>query len=144
MAEFEDPVFNDLLLKGSATSVVEDPLGLAPPHTIIQSDDAWRVRVNWSIEGLLAGFLGGDFQARVFYESIGGGLEGELPTPPSTPVASVPAIPPRNYEAVVDVPAGFLAPGAYRLVTLINYSNLGVPQEMAGFVEGPIIQIYQV
>jgi hypothetical protein len=141
---FEDPIANPLLLDGTATAVVEDPAGITPPHTIIQSNDAWRVRVNWTMSGLIAGFLGGDFHVRVYAESVGGGFEGQLGATVNIAVASVPNPPPKNYQALVNVAAGFLAPGAYKLVTLINYSNLGVPQEMAAFVEGPIIQIYQV
>ena len=59
------------------------------------------------------------------------------------PLNAAPPLPlPRNYHAFVNVAGNTLAAGAYRLVTLINYSHLGIPLEMAAFEEGPIIQVY--
>lgn len=134
-------VFGPLLV-GNTVAVVEDPAGVNPPSTIIQAEDAWRVHVDWSITNIAAPFLGGDWQVRVYAESIGGGFEGLLGTV-SVPLNTALPLPlPRQYHAFVNVAGGFLAAGAYRLVTLINYSNLGVPLEMAAFEEGPIIQVY--
>jgi hypothetical protein len=58
------------------------------------------------------------------------------------PLASQPPGPPRNYSTTVNVPAGLDA-GTYKIVTLLNYSMLGDPQEMAAFHEGPIVQLYE-
>jgi hypothetical protein len=42
------------------------------------------------------------------------------------------------------VPAGTLTEGPYRVVTILTFKNQhGAPQELAAFVEGPIIQIYK-
>lgn len=131
------------LMTASSVAQVEDPLGINPPSTIIQTDDNWRVHVDWQLAGPAAPFLGGDWQVRVYAESIGGGFEGQLGPTVNVPLNSAPPGPPRNYHAFVNVTAGTLAAGAYRLVTLINYSNLGVPLEMAAFEEGPIIQVYE-
>jgi hypothetical protein len=138
---FEHP-FGGLLV-ANATAQVQDPAGINPPSTIIQTEDPFRVRVNWTLTNIVAPFLGGDWELKVYAESIGGGFEGQLGATVNVPLSAAPALPlPRAYQADVNVPANALAPGAYRLVTLINYSNLGVPLEMAAFEEGPIIQVY--
>ena len=130
------------LLVGNSVAVVEDPAGINPPSTILQTEDPWRVHVDWSITNGAAPFLGGDWEVRVYAESIGGGFEGLLGSV-TVPLNSAPPMPlPRQYHVFVNVAGGLLAAGAYRLVTLINYSNLGVPLEMAAFEEGPIIQVY--
>ena len=137
---FEDPFGG--LLTGTMTANVEDPGGIQPPSTIIQTDDAWNIVVEWSIDGVAAPFLGGDWHVRVFVESIGPGFAGQVGPTVDVPLASQPPGPPRNYEATVNVAAGFLAEGTYKIVALLNYDVLGDPQEMAAFHDGPIVQLY--
>ncbi|GAB4280194.1 MAG: hypothetical protein Kow0080_32880 [Candidatus Promineifilaceae bacterium] len=137
---FED-LFPGNLLSGQAVAAVRDPNGINPPNNIIQTDDTCFIDVRWHIVGAAAGFLGGEWKVTVYYESIGGGPEGQFPSQ-TVPLSAAPATQHRDYSTTITVPAGTLPPGAYRLVTLINYSNLGVPQEMAAFVEGPIMQVY--
>jgi hypothetical protein len=99
--------------------------------------------VTWNLTQVIAPFLGGEWKLRVYAESIGGGFEGQLGADVDIPLNTAPALPlPRQYHGDVNVPGNTLPPGAYRLVTLINYSNGGVPLEMAAFQEGPIIQVY--
>lgn len=130
------------LLVGNVVATVEDPAGVNPPSTIIQAEDAWRVHVDWSITAAAAPFVSGDWKVSVYAESIGGGFEGLLGSV-VVPLNAAPPLPlPRNYHAFVNVADNTLAAGAYRLVTLINYSHLGIPLEMAAFEEGPIIQVY--
>lgn len=138
---FEEP-FGGLLDGTITANVVVDPVGLAP-NTIIQAEDPFFVHVTWAMTGAVAPFLGGDWQLRVYAESIGGGFEGQLGATVNIPMSAAPALPlPRNYHGDVSVAGNTLPPGTYRLVTLINYTNGGVPLEMAGFQEGPIIQVY--
>ena len=130
------------LLAGTMTAHVHDPAGIQPPSTIIQTDDPWNIVVEWSIDDAIAPFLGGDWHVRVFVESIGPGFEGQVGPTVDVPLASHPPGPPRNYSATVNVAAGFLAAGSYKIVALLNYDMLAVPLEMAAFHEGPIVQIY--
>ncbi|GIK40001.1 MAG: hypothetical protein KJ077_19500 [Anaerolineae bacterium] len=137
---FEHP-FTGPAMTATASAVVLDPAGVQP-STIIQTEDAWRIRVNWQISGAAAPMLAGDWTVRAFLESIGPGFEGQV-----GPTRVVPLNPPapalvRNYTTDIDVPGNTVAAGTYKLVTLINYAHLGVPGEMAAFVEGPVLQFY--
>ncbi len=119
---------------------VEDPVGNQPSN-IIQSTDPWRIRVKWSL-GLPGAPWAGAFtyQVRAYLESIGLGFEDQV-----GPTVSVPGkfVAPFDFEALINVPAG-LPVGSYKLTTLVNAVFPGnVPAEMAAFVEGPIVQIYQ-
>lgn len=131
------------LLTVTDAAVVEDPAGISPPTHIIQEDDAWRIRVDWSLAGFLAPFLGGvQYEVSAYADSLAGGFEGQIGTTQNV------AGGPLNLQAVIDVPAaaaGGLTAGAYRLTTLIICKDgAGVPLEMAGFLEGPVIQVYAV
>ncbi len=130
------------LLTVTDSAVVEDPAGIGPNH-IIQEDDAWRVRVNWSLSGWAASFLGDvQYEVSAYADSLAGGFQGQIGT--MQPVAGGPL----NLQAVIDVPntaGGGLAAGAYRLTTLIICKDSGgTPLQMAGFLEGPVIQVYGV
>lgn len=135
---FDNPL--GVPLPSTTSVVVEDPVGNLPTN-IIQSTDPWRVRVEWSLGMPGAPFLGAlTYQVRAFVESIGGGYEG--PIGPMIPVPGKFA-PPFNFVALINVPVGLPA-GIYKLTTLINATWPGnIPAEVAAFVEGPIIQIYQ-
>jgi hypothetical protein len=83
---------------------------------------------------------------RAFLESVGPGYEGQAGPTVTVPLASSPPSFNRTYSATISVPpansiAGFNA-GAYWLTILINYENLGVPGEIAGVEELPIMQFY--
>ncbi|MEZ4868367.1 MAG: hypothetical protein R3C14_43970 [Caldilineaceae bacterium] len=130
------------LLTGTIDTQVEDPAGINPPANIIQTDDPWDVKVDWSISGVAAPFLGGDWKVTVYVESIGPGPEQQVGTTANVPLASVSPAFTRNYTTTVSVGAGTLPAGSYKLVTLLNYSNGGLPQEMAAFDDGTIIQLY--
>ena len=54
-----------------------------------------------------------------------------------------------EYTATVQVPAGTLADegpnssGVYKLVVIVTHNNFGGPTVLAGFSEGPVIQMRQ-
>jgi hypothetical protein len=134
---------------GTATAVVNDPAGSAPPN-IIQTDHAWNVEVEWEIDGPLAPALGGEWEVTVYAESLGGGEEKQIGDTKTVSLAAAPALPlPRQYATTVNIPTSAadavkgLGEGRYRLVTAILYKNLGFPLEMAAFIEGPIVMIYE-
>lgn len=142
MFQFEHP-FGDSLT-GEASVVVKDPQGIEPPATIIQTDDEWTIEVHWSLDGPAAPFLCGQWQVAAFVESIGPGEEKQVGETQTVPMDAAPPLPtPRTYTTTIVVPAGELAVGAYKLVTLINANQNGVPLEMAAFIEGPILQFYE-
>ena len=130
------------LLSGSGTIAVEDPADPGTPTTIIETDDAWDVKVDWSIKGLIAGALGGDWKVEAFLASVDGGTSPGSIGVANVPLNSAPPTSARNYTATINVPAGKVSAGLYRLTVAITYSNLGVPQEMAAFSDGPVMQFY--
>ena len=139
---FEHP-FNGLLL-GQVTAMVKDPNGV-DPATIIQFDHDFAIEVDVILDGRAAPYLCGQFVIKTFAESIGPGNEKQIGATQTVSLDTVPVLPtPRHYTATINVTAQTLAPGAYRLVTLLTYQNGGTPLEIAGHVEGPIIQIYDV
>jgi hypothetical protein len=139
-------IFEDLFpadMTGNIDATVLDPHGITPPTTIIRVTDDWGVHVEWYIDGPAAPLLGGEWTVTVYAESIGAGPEMQLGNKVVDLDTQLPA-PPRNYEATINVVAGTLPAGVYRLVSVLNYANMGVPLEIAGFVEGPLVQIYDV
>ncbi len=119
---------------------VLDPNGLAPT-TIIRTTDQWFVRVDWVIAGIVADSLAGTWQVRAFLESMGPGFEGQvgqqninLAVDPTTP---------RNYSSTLAIPANTVPAGTYKLVVTVNYlTPANQPGFMAGYEEGPIIQVF--
>jgi hypothetical protein len=138
-------------LAGAGPDVrVLDPGGA--PETIIDTDDTFTVQVRWSVEEPGAAVLGGRWLVRAYAESIGPGQEQQLGQTRFvnvgnvTPIAGPPAA--RGYEANVAVPAGTLAAesatssGVYKLAVIVTHENPnGSATELAGFSEGPVIQM---
>lgn len=147
---FETPVTIPGILTGTIGAVVlAEGVGGATPSTIIKSTTPFTVSVNWAIDGLISPMFAGTWIVRIFAESIGPGPEVALTPPAGIPInLAVDPTAPRNYSAAQLVPAGTLLPGTYRLVTTVTYNLLsppnppGTPGPMAGFQEGPIIQVY--
>lgn len=138
-------------LAGAGPDVrVLDPGGA--PETIIDTDDTFTLEVRWSVQEPGAAVLGGRWLVRAYAESIGPGQEQQLGQTRFvnvgnfTPIAGPPAA--RGYEANVAVPAGTLAAesatssGVYKLAVIVTHENPnGSATELAGFSEGPVIQM---
>lgn len=134
-----------------------DPVETAPPGVlvtkrIIRRDQAWNVKVDWEMHGPLANWLDAEFRLRAYLESMGPGTEYALPAAGpvaiatlSVPVAPVGGLPTRIYEALIPVAALSVDVGAYKLVTVLQLfeRSTGNPTPVAGFAEGPMIQIFQ-
>jgi hypothetical protein len=136
-------------LSGSGPSVtVLDPGGA--PNTIIDTDDPFQIRVQWAVDQPGASLLGGQWLVRAYAESIGPGQEIQLtPAVPVNVSAGVPGGPPARleYTANVNVGAGTLqaenanSSGVYKLVAIVTHQNFGGDTVLAGFSEGPVIQM---
>lgn len=142
---FEHP-YGDALTGDIHVEISDQAVGAYPPATIIQRDHAWQILVSWTIRGRAALGLGGEWKVRAFLESVGPGYEGQAGATVTVPLASAPAAFNRNYATTINVPPANTIPGfnvgAYWLTILINYENLGVPGEIAGVEEMPIMQFY--
>jgi hypothetical protein len=123
---------------GPTTSVI-DPDGT--PNNILQENLGGSVKVDWAFSG-----PGRVFTVDLYAESIGPGPErlvGAVTVPGS---AHTPG-PTWNFTATVAIPAGSLpangpgVSGVYRLTVVIANSIGGVRDQLAGFVEGPVIEM---
>jgi len=142
MAQLETP-FPDILL-GSIRSRVVDPEDPGTPQTIIETDDDWYVDVNWELCGPLAPFMCGQFKVQVYLEDIAAtNFEGQVGDTQIVDLDEAPANQKRSYHRDIVVKAGKVPTGIYKLTTVLTYSNLGVNLELAGFDEGPMIQLYE-
>jgi hypothetical protein len=126
---------------------VLDPNGRTPA-TIIRNTDAWQLQVDINLTGLVVPFLGGTFHVQPYIEALGANQEGQLVSEQVQPLVGL-----SNYSLTFNiqnaasypiVPGGVqLDPGPYRLTLVLTYTDLlNNPGEIAGFVEGPIIQFY--
>jgi hypothetical protein len=133
-------------LEGKITDVEALDFDLDPNH-VLPRDKEWRVRVQWTVSGLCAVGLGGEWQIRVNLESMGNGFEGTL----KTDTLSVNSVPPSqllNYDKTIILPrpdsiTDFVA-GTYKLVVIITHTNTGggvtKRTRMAGFYEGHLLE----
>ena len=135
-------------LTGSGPAVqVLDPGGA--PNTIIQRQDPFVIRTQFSINQPGASLLGGQWQLRAYVESIGPGQEVQVGTAALNVAAGVPAGgPPRlEYTVNINVPGNTLSAedannsGVYKIVVVVTHQNFGGPTVLAGFSEGPVIQV---
>lgn len=132
-------------LAGTIDAFVSEVDGVEPT-TIIDVRKAFKVHVNWTLEGALTPYICGTWCVHIFLESIGDGPELNLPAEP----VRVPLHPdngPKTYEAWIEVPAGTILPehcsAPYKLVTTVTYRTVkDRPGPMAGFVEGAVLQFY--
>lgn len=139
MFEFEAPTV-DLTMEDMTVKVL-DPNGVKP-STIIQHEDAWKIKVDWTMGGSALDLLGGQWIVECYYESLGGGPEGKFPDAnPNEPVHNNPDDNP-DYTHTINVPAQYLPVNTYRLVTIISHRN-GDLTETQAISEGPTIRIYR-
>ena len=113
------------------------------PYTIIPRNTPFKVSTEFAFGGGFATWLvslGLAWFAKFYVESIGPGYEGELGSSSGTTAAGQ-----LSYglpTTAVSV-AGIANPGTYKLTCAITIGTgtAGPPSPIAGFVEGPMIQI---
>lgn len=113
------------------------------PNNIINAPLGGSVQVDWSFNGPSSGILPQlTFTVTVYADPVGPGtnvVAGSATVGPNDPGP--------NYTVNIPLETGnpaapnFLAPDAYRLTTLITTVLGGVSFNIAGFVDGPIIQV---
>ncbi len=109
-----------------------------PDTTIISMTDQWTLRVDWSVNGLLVGSIGGTWHVRCYLESIGPGPEFLVASRDVTVTGG------NNYsESFTIGPNMPPQAGLYKLVSVITYSNLlNQPGLFAGYDEFGLVQFY--
>lgn len=151
-------------LQGTITAFAVQGLGpndVNPPTTIIRTDQAWRVHIEWRTQGLAAAAMAGDFHVSAYLESLGPGPDLKLPIGGANEVSvnlltgAFTALPlptggRRDYSVNINVPAGLVPIDAnrarpYKLVVTVTYTEPmpgDPPGPMAGFLEGPVLQFF--
>jgi hypothetical protein len=128
------------------TTTVIDPDGT--PNNILQENIGGSVRVDWGFSGAGRFFLTPtQFTINLYAESIGPGPErlvGSVTVAGSNHTAG----PTWNFTGTVVIPPnslpaanGPVSSGVYRLTVIITNSVGGVRTQLAGFVEGPVIEM---
>lgn len=146
------------VLQGSidAITLTEDT-GTAPT-TIIRTDSAWHIQVDWNLQGTLipTSFFPPQekWVVRAFLESMGPSTEYELPKDLGKPdlkldlsAGALEAADRMHYTATIDVDPATdpvkLEAGIYKMVVAItSENNAGKPGSFAGFFEGKTVQFY--
>ncbi len=130
---------------GTMNILVVDPTDPATPNNVIEMNDPWQINVHWEVNGPNAPLMGGDWFVTAYLDDRDGVATGSGPVGPtiSIPVSSALAFPlPRNYNTVINVPAGQITEGLYELTVAILYENTGLKFSVAGFSDGPTLQFY--
>jgi hypothetical protein len=132
-------------LKGGVTAYITEVDGV-DPTVIIEADKAFKVHLNWWLDGALTPYVCGKWCIHLFLESIGPGPELKLPEHAiEIPLDPCPG---RNdYAAWIVVPANTIKPEhcavPYKMVATVTYRTpKDKPGPMAGFVDGPVLQFY--
>lgn len=122
-------------------------VGGARPTSIIRTDQDWGINLHWDLKGSLAPFICGRWCVHVFLESMGPGPELKIDSNPKY----IPLDPCGKGEYYFDfrVPRGRVTgehcSTPYKLVVTVTYlTACDKPGPIAGFVEGPLIQFYEV
>jgi hypothetical protein len=136
---------NTFLHGTGPTTTVIDPDGT--PNNILQENLGGSVKVDWGFSGFGRVFLTPtQFTVSLYAESIGPGPEKLVGSVPVAGSAHTPG-PTWNFTGTVVIPAGSLpangpgVSGVYRLTAIVANSIGGVRDSLAGFVEGPIIEM---
>jgi hypothetical protein len=127
-------------------------------NTVLEIDRAWTLEVKWRVVGAGAHHLaGGPWHLMIKIESIGEGDEKTMInlTKPGTEydTGSDPSnlfytqkitIPARNPHGDPWMKGCVNQPGVYRLLVVLTHSDgvFKVPDRVAGFLEGPLLQFY--
>ena len=118
-----------------------------PTNRIIRIDEDWGIKLDWWLKGRWAECLCGDWCVQVHFESIGKGLEFNLPMQGNQFIELKPCGD-GHYSHDIKVPAGFVKPeccsSIYKIVASLTYRTpCKRPGPIAGFCELPMVQFYK-
>jgi hypothetical protein len=101
-----------------------------------------KVTIDWTFVGLFVPLLHAvEFHVDLWADPVGADPKVKIDGPGSTLVAGLGTFGPQNYQAVFPIAPNSLHVDAYRLTGLIRTFVGGLPIQMGGFVDGPVIQI---
>lgn len=112
----------------------------ATSNGLIHADQPLDITAKWSVDGALAGIIGGDYTVTAYFENVAVPASTVV-LPGTTPHIQTTASQP--YSVVINCPANGLTPGLYRLVISITMkATSGLPLPVAGFGEIGLIQVF--
>lgn len=127
-----------------ACEVVEvTPPGVVPSN-LIRRDQDWGVHLMWTTRGELAPILDAEWRIQILLEAIG---VAEYQLPEQYRLRTVPfdqhMI--HQYNITLDIPKLIVPVGVYKLVVVMSLvgKTTGVPAPVAGFAEGPLLNIFE-
>ncbi len=112
------------------------------PTQVLALATDYEVEVKWTVSGAAVPFVGGDWSAQLYVESIGQGYEGDLGVSVTVPLNGG-----KSYTAKLTIPANVLTPPppgeqlVYKLVALLSHTINGNKTIIAGFGEGPYFEV---
>ncbi len=121
------------------------------PNMILDVALGGSIKVDWAFSGPGLAYIGDTtFTVTAYADSVETSAVvplGPLTVPGTLPAGSPPA--PANYSQTIPIPpnptnastAGLLQVGAWRLTTLITVDFGGNSVPIAGFADGPVIQV---
>ncbi len=140
---FETPLPSGFFDVSDITAKVRE-YGGVPPTTVIRTNQAWDLLVEWTASGVLTSWIAGKWDMHIYLESMGPGEDLDLTDPNEHEVPLTPGPTPVTYTYHPDFKAGIVPPGSYKLVFTVRYIDAsGRPDQMAGYWDGPIIQFYK-
>jgi len=133
---------------------IEPNVAAENPSRLIRDSQPWYIQVDWEMHGVAAESLDAKFHLRAYLDVMGPGADMTLPLPPNPDVtidtyAGTLTYPggkaTRTYSARIDVAAGTVPVGSWKLVTVLQLrSNSPAPVHypIAGLVEGPVLDVF--
>lgn len=152
---FAEPIesnANDYQGTMEAATYEVTPPGTIITSRIIRSDQSWGVKVDWEMHGPVAEWQDAEFRVHVLLESMGPGTEYDLPIAGPKTVATLDGsltypggVATRTYTADIALSPGDVELGTYLVVTVIQMfeRSSGNPTPIAGFAQGPMIQVFK-
>ncbi len=111
------------------------------PRVIVRNDQPWSVNFRWRTSGSTTELLVADWSLEVHLEHLNG---AGAPHHFSTNIV-VPHIPnnPNDYNEIINVGAGLVQDGLYKLYADVNVDVPGAARaRITGFGEGPMMEFY--
>jgi hypothetical protein len=134
----------DVTMKAITAAEIHEPGGSPAPSTVMHINQAFNIDIQWDVTGALANAIGGWWDLHAYLEKMGTGPDLDL-TDQADHIIELQAGPiPHHYHRQFDVPVAKVTnEGAYKLFVTVTYRNrMNVPDQMAGYWEGPILQFY--
>jgi len=126
------------LTNGKCTIWESDPL--APPISLIKTSEDWGVTFDWTTDGPWNHSMAGTWNLYCYLEQMGSQEGPDLP-PVSVAFDATAALP-HNYSGIINIPAGTVTEGLYKITTAVTFQGAGGPAPIAMVGNGPLVKVY--